>query len=87
MEKDRNEDLDILNDLVNSGYGITTSVPANDLMEFQNNGTYQGDQQTGLLLNSFGPFDTRYSASGAIFDRAHLNNSLTFFSVNPNKKI
>lgn len=82
IHSDREADLDILSFYSNKNRGQQLTIPTNNLNAMQR-GALNEYPERGIrnFLESFGPFDTKYSSSGGIQDRRNPQIDLFSFTI------
>jgi len=83
----RAQDLDVLSTFIRNGQGAMISIAANALVEMQRGDLRPYERPIAHVLDRVGPFDTKYSASGAAHDHRGIDNNLQIVSISPRRRI
>lgn len=83
----REEDLDVLSTFLRNGQGTMISIAANALIEMQRGNFRHYKNPAAQVLERIGPFDTKYSASGAAHDHRGMDNNLQIVTISPRRRI
>ncbi len=85
--KAREEDLNVLSTFLRNGQGTMIFIAANALIEMQRGNFKHYNHPTAQVLERVGPFDTKYSASGAALDNRSIDNNLQIVTISPRRSL